>query len=192
MELLEHKLSKHRQYNTQSEVVHLYFDASKNVLQPNVMQVKTYYLKICIGTTRPVTLKISIKQIYVMEHGTILASTKVDNPEKPGQEVTPIHRIRITLTSRNVRSLEKVCSELINGANKQKLKVKGPVRMPTKILRITTRKTPCGEGSKTWDRFQMRIHKRVIDLYSPSEIVKQITSISIEPGVEVEVTIANE
>ena len=70
--------------------------------------------------------------------------------------------------------------------------MKGPVRMPTRILRITTRKTPCGEGSKTWDRFQMRIHKRVIDLYSPSEIVKQITSISIEPGVEVEVTIANE
>lgn len=89
-------------------------------------------------------------------------------------------------------SFFEVCAELINGAKKQKLKVKGPVRMPTKILRITTRKTPCGEGSKTWDRFQMRIHKRVIDLYSPSEIVKQITSISIEPGVEVEVTIANE
>lgn len=32
----------------------------------------------------------------------------------------------------------------------------GPVRMPTKTLRITTRKTPCGEGSKTWDRFQVR------------------------------------
>jgi len=40
-------------------------------------------------------------------------------------------------------------------------------------------------------RFQMRIHKRLIDLHSPSEIVKQITSISIEPGVEVEVTIAD-
>uniref|UniRef100_A0ABD2WJN7 Small ribosomal subunit protein uS10 n=1 Tax=Trichogramma kaykai TaxID=54128 RepID=A0ABD2WJN7_9HYME len=114
------------------------------------------------------------------------------NPEKPGAEVTLVHRIRITLTSRHVRSLEKVCSELIQRGKKQKLKVKGPVRMPTKILRITTRKTPCGEGSKTWDRFQMRIHKRVIDLYSPSEIVKQITSISIEPGVEVEVTIAND
>merc|ERR1712071_206608 len=49
------------------------------------------------------------------------------------------------------------------------LRVKGPVRMPTKTLRITTRKTPCGEGSKTWDRFQMRIHKRIIDLQSPSE-----------------------
>merc|ERR1712240_359915 len=102
-----------------------------------------------------------------------------------------IHRIRITLTSRNVKSLEKVCADLIRGAKEKSLKVKGPVRMPTKTLRITTRKTPCGEGSKTWDRFQMRIHKRLIDLHSPSEIVKQITSISIEPGVEVEVTIAD-
>ncbi|KAL4702904.1 hypothetical protein ACJJTC_005132 [Scirpophaga incertulas] len=112
--------------------------------------------------------------------------------EKPQAEASPIHRIRITLTSRNVRSLEKVCADLINGAKRQKLRVKGPVRMPTKTLRITTRKTPCGEGSKTWDRFQMRIHKRVIDLHSPSEIVKQITSINIEPGVEVEVTVQEE
>lgn len=106
-------------------------------------------------------------------------------------EKAAIHRIRITLTSRNVRNLEKVCSDLIKGAREQSLTVRGPVRLPTKVLRITTRKTPCGEGSKTWDRFQMRIHKRIIDLESPSEIVKQITSISIEPGVEVEVTIAN-
>jgi small subunit ribosomal protein S20e len=84
-----------------------------------------------------------------------------------------------------------VCADLIRGAKEKHLKVKGPVRMPTKILRITTRKTPCGEGSKTWDRYQLRIHKRLIDLHSPSEIVKQITSISIEPGVEVEVTIAD-
>ena len=66
-----------------------------------------------------------------------------------------IHRIRITLTSRTVKSLEKVCNDLIKGAKEKDLKVKGPVRMPTKTLRITTRKTPCGEGSKTWDRFQV-------------------------------------
>ena len=36
----------------------------------------------------------------------------------------------------------------------------------------------------------MRIHKRVIDLYAQSDVVKQITSIQIEAGVEVEVTIA--
>ncbi|XP_058801562.1 small ribosomal subunit protein uS10-like [Phymastichus coffea] len=121
-----------------------------------------------------------------------MATLKADNPEKPRLEQFVIHRIRITLTSPNVRSLEKVCAELLGSAKRQKLKVKGPVRIPTKILRITTRKTPCGEGSKTWDHFQMRIHKRIIDLYSQSEIVKKITSINIETGVEVEVTIVNE
>ena len=102
-----------------------------------------------------------------------------------------VHRIRITLTSKHVANLEKVCADLIRGAKEKRLKVKGPVRLPTKVLRITTRKSPCGEGTNTWDRFEMRIHKRLIDLHSPSEIVKQITSISIEPGVEVEVTIAD-
>ena len=104
-------------------------------------------------------------------------------------EAAKVHRIRITLTSRNVKNLEKVCADLIKGAKDKRLRVKGPVRMPTKCLRITTRKSPCGEGTNTWDRFEMRIHKRLIDLHSPSEVVKQITSISIEPGVEVEVTI---
>merc|ERR1711931_5642 len=107
------------------------------------------------------------------------------------EEEATVHRIRITLTSRNVKSLEKVCTELIRGAKEKKLMVKGPVRLPTKTLPITTRKTPCGEGSKTWDRFETRIHKRLIDLHSPAEVVKQITSVSIEPGVEVEVTIAD-
>lgn len=76
-------------------------------------------------------------------------------------------------------------ADLIQRAKDKQLKVKGPVRLPTKVLRITTRKSPCGNGSETWDKYEMRIHKRLIDLHSPSEIVKQITSISIEPGVEV-------
>jgi len=127
----------------------------------------------------------------------VVAQPSAVPPQKAKQgvehtsEEQKFHRIRITLTSRNVKNLEKVCSDLIKGAKDQGLKVKGPVRLPTKVLRITTRKTPCGEGSKTWDRFEMRIHKRLIDLHSPSEVVKQITSISIEPGVEVEVTIAH-
>ncbi|VDM16387.1 unnamed protein product [Wuchereria bancrofti] len=115
--------------------------------------------------------------------------------EKPITLDNTEYRIRITLTSQNVReefSMYKnivVCEQLINGAKEKNLFMKGPIRMPTKVLRITTRKTPCGEGSKTWDRFQMRIHKRLINMHSPSDVLKQITSISIEPGVDVEVTI---
>ena len=82
-----------------------------------------------------------------------------------------------------------MCSDLKRQAedNGLKGKVAGPVRLPTKTLRITTRKTPCGEGSKTWDRFEMRIHKRIIDLNAPTDVVKKITAITIEPGVDVEV-----
>lgn len=73
----------------------------------------------------------------------------------------------------------------------QSLKTTGPVRMPTKILRLVVRKSPCGEGTNTFDRWQMRIHKRVLDIHSPAEIVKQITNIQLEAGVYVEVTIAD-
>jgi len=105
-----------------------------------------------------------------------------------GEEET-LHKIRITLTSRNVKCLEKVCNDLIEGARSKDLVCQGPVRMPTKKLTVVTRKAPNGEGTNTWDKFQMRIHKRLIDLKSPADVVKQITSITIEPGVEVEVTI---
>ncbi|CAO2612310.1 40S ribosomal protein S20 [Lemmus lemmus] len=49
--------------------------------------------------------------------------------------------------------------------------MKGLVYMPTKTRRFATRQTPQGEGSKTWNHFQMRIHKRLTDVHSPSKIV---------------------
>merc|ERR1712137_214886 len=124
-----------------------------------------------------------------------MSAQAVKKPTKEGSsEDVQYLRIRITLTSRNLPALEKVCSELIKGAKKNKqnmeaLKVRGPARLPTKVLTVTTRKSPCGEGTNTYDRYEMRIHKRIIDLYSPKQVVKQITAVSLEPGVDVEVTI---
>nr|XP_035117831.2 40S ribosomal protein S20-like [Callithrix jacchus] len=106
-----------------------------------------------------------------------------DTGQTPVELEVAIHQIQIPLMSRTIKSLEKVRADLIRGAKEKNLKLKGPVQMPTKTLRITTRKTPCGRGSKTWDGFQMRIYKQLTDLHSPSEILKQITSICIEPGV---------
>ncbi|TPX40239.1 hypothetical protein SeLEV6574_g06729 [Synchytrium endobioticum] len=90
------------------------------------------------------------KQHLINQPGRAMAY--VPPAKKAGYEEAPeqkIHRIRITLLSRNVKNLEKVCADLIQKSKDKQLKVKGPVRMPTKVLRITTRKTPCGEGSKT-------------------------------------------
>uniref|UniRef100_A0A2K6FWI7 Small ribosomal subunit protein uS10 domain-containing protein n=1 Tax=Propithecus coquereli TaxID=379532 RepID=A0A2K6FWI7_PROCO len=55
-----------------------------------------------------------------------------DTGKTPVEPEVAIHRIRITLTSHNIKSLEKVC------AQEKNLKVKGPVQMPTKTTRKTT------------------------------------------------------
>ncbi|XP_066106017.1 small ribosomal subunit protein uS10-like [Saccopteryx bilineata] len=109
----------------------------------------------------------------------------------PVQPEVAIHRIRITLTSCNKKTLGKACADSIRGTKEKNPKVRGAVRMPAKTLRVAERRTPCGEGSKAWDHFHKRVHKRLIDLSCPSEIVKQITSIGILPGFEAEVTIAD-
>lgn len=51
--------------------------------------------------------------------------------------------------------------------------------MPTKTLSITTRKTPCGEGSKTWDHLEMRIHKRVIEFKCPMSAMREIVRLCV-------------
>lgn len=109
--------------------------------------------------------------------------------KKVAQAKTQMQRVRVTLTSLNVPNIEKVSATLVESAKKKGFTVRGPRRMPTKHLRLTTRKTPCGEGSKTWDRFTMNIHKRVIDIECAAESVKDITSISIEPGVDIELSV---
>lgn len=58
---------------------------------------------------------------------------------------------QITRTSGNVKSLEEVCASCLDSfrdAKGKSLKVKGLIGMPTKTLRITTSKIPCGEGSE--------------------------------------------
>ena len=106
-----------------------------------------------------------------------------------GDETEQIHKIRISLSSRNPKALEKVCSDLMIRAKDQKIKTRGPVRLPTRRLRMTVRKSPCGNGSASFDTYEMLIYKRLIDLYSPQDAVKQITAINIEPGVDVDVTV---
>ena len=54
--------------------------------------------------------------------------------EKDFAEQPKAHRIRITLTSRKVQSLERVCTELIERARSKDLPVKGPVRLPVRYF----------------------------------------------------------
>merc|ERR1711998_755816 len=90
---------------------------------------------------------------------------------------------------RATNHLEEACSEMISRAKNKGYETRGPVRIPTKILRITTRKSPCGEGTNTWDRFEMRIHKRVIDIMCPISVVRDITSFKMGATVDIDLSI---
>ena len=105
------------------------------------------------------------------------------------------HKIRITLWSRNPQAIEKVMSDLVARAKETAsadgggIRIRGPCRLPTRTLHHVTRKSPCGNGSNTWDRYEMKIYKRLVDFYAPQEAVKQLTSVNLEPGVDIEVTV---
>merc|ERR1712141_962289 len=97
-----------------------------------------------------------------------------------------------TITNRNAKAIEKVTGEIIRKAKELKeredadITVRGPKRMPTKVLRITTRKSPCGNGTNTFDKYEMRIHKRVIDFNCTRQDLQQITKIEIGAGIIIE------
>jgi small subunit ribosomal protein S20e len=114
--------------------------------------------------------------------------------KKGGETLEEIKRMRLTLKSREVKPLEHACAEIISRAKKNGPGhvTRGPVRIPTKILRITTRKSPCGEGTNTWDRYEMRIHKRVIDIFCPISVVRDITSFKMSVHVDIDLQIHNE
>jgi small subunit ribosomal protein S10 len=100
-----------------------------------------------------------------------------------------VQKARIRLLSINLNDLEKVCKEVKDVTEKTGVKMFGPVPLPTKHLRITTRKTPCGEGSKTWEHYEMRIHKRLIDVAAQDRSMVLITKIKIPESVVVEIEI---
>nr|AOZ56158.1 ribosomal protein S10 [uncultured korarchaeote] len=96
--------------------------------------------------------------------------------------------LRIELVSTNYKSLETVCKQLKEIVTRSGARIIGPVPLPTKKLRITTRRTPCGQGGKTWERWELRIHKRIIDIPNPDErLMRRIMSIAIPEDVKVNI-----
>lgn len=96
---------------------------------------------------------------------------------------------RIKLTSTDQDKLEAVCSEIKGIAEKIGVKMVGPVPLPTKRLVVPVRRTPCGDGSKTWDKYEMRIHKRFIEIDARERVMRSIMRIRVPNEVYVEMEI---
>ena len=59
-------------------------------------------------------------------------------------------------------------------AQRSGVNISGPIPIPTKRMKITTRKSPCGDGTATFDRFEMRVHHRIIELPSNESVLHSI------------------
>ncbi len=98
-----------------------------------------------------------------------------------------VRKARIKLTSIDYQKLEEVCGELKIIAEKTGVKMSGPIPLPTKRLRVPVRKTPCGEGTATWDRWELRIHKRLIDIDAEERVMRRIMRIRVPEEVFVSI-----
>lgn len=98
-------------------------------------------------------------------------------------------RARIKLTSTDTEKLEGVCDEIKNIAKRIGVKIVGPIPLPTKKLVVPTRRTPCGDGSDTWDRFEMRVHKRLIEIDARDRVMRSIMRIRVPNAVYIEMEI---
>jgi len=72
-------------------------------------------------------------------------------------------------------------------AEKTGVKMSGPIPLPTKRLVVPVRRTPCGEGSSTWDKWEMRIHKRIIDIVADERVMRQIMRVRVPEDVYIEI-----
>jgi small subunit ribosomal protein S10 len=95
--------------------------------------------------------------------------------------------VRIKLASIDIDMLNALCSSIRDIASKSGIVIRGPIPMPTRRLRITTRKSPCGNGKATFDRWEMRIHKRVIDLPMDERVLHNIMRVAIPREINIEI-----
>lgn len=102
--------------------------------------------------------------------------------------LTMVQKARIRLTSTDRTKLDGMCEELRSIAKKTGVKMTGPIPLPTKRLVVPTRKSPCGEGTHTWDHYELRIHKRLIEIDANERCMRRVMRIKVPDDVYIEIT----
>ena len=99
-------------------------------------------------------------------------------------------KARIKLIGRDPKELDELSKQIAEIAKGAGVPISGPIPLPTKKLIVATRKTPCGDGSDTYERWQMRIHKRLIEIGGDERTLRQIMRVKVPDTVKIEITIS--
>src|SRR3989344_1797878 len=98
-----------------------------------------------------------------------------------------MQRARIKLSSNNIDKMNEIIASIKDIVEKTKVKISGPIPLPTKKLKINTRKSPDGEGKATWEKYEMRVHKRMIDLAADERTLRLVMRVPIPEGLNIEI-----
>jgi len=96
-------------------------------------------------------------------------------------------RVRIKLSSIEIAPLNQVIESIKEITDRAGVVMRGPVPLPTRRLKVTTRKSPCGDGTATFDRFEMRVHRRIIDIPAEDRILHPIMKLQISRSVQIRI-----
>ncbi len=96
-------------------------------------------------------------------------------------------KARIKLASIDIDKINTTCAYIKDIAEKTGVAMRGPIPLPSKRLRVTTRKSPGGDGTATWDHFEMRVHKRLIDLGIDERALRLVMKVPIPEGLNIEI-----
>ncbi len=98
-----------------------------------------------------------------------------------------MQKARIKLASTDINKINQICDAIKEISTKTGVQMAGPIPLPTKKLKVTTRKSPCGDGKASWERYQMRIHKRVIDLGLDERALRLVMRVPIPENLNIEI-----
>ncbi|WP_028841344.1 MULTISPECIES: 30S ribosomal protein S10 [Thermodesulfobacterium] len=101
----------------------------------------------------------------------------------------PTQKIRIKLKSFDYRVLDKSVANIVSTAKETGAKVVGPIPLPTKISRWTVLRSPHIDKNSR-EQFEMRIHKRLIEILEPTQqTIDALMQLELPAGVEVEIKV---
>jgi len=91
--------------------------------------------------------------------------------------------IRIRMEAYDHRALDSSAREIVDHAKRTNARVRGPIPLPTRIERYTVLRSPHID-KKSREQFEMRTHKRVIDIYEPTaRTVEALNRLVVPAGV---------
>jgi len=97
--------------------------------------------------------------------------------------------IRIRLKAFDHRILDQSTHEIVNTARRTGAKIRGPIPLPTSLNRFTVLRGPHVD-KKSREQFEMRTHKRVLDILEPTpQTVDALMKLDLASGVDVEIKI---